>query len=126
MGGADRADRGDAPLSPPLRSSLEAHLDGGIPRRSLPASVPHADAAANAPGRAALLAAGAAVGDAVLFAARLDDRLHEPYRGSRALEAVRADPPAGARGATLSGSGPTVIVWADDAPTWPELLAERL
>ena len=105
-------------LVPRERTSTEAS------RRSLPASVPHADAAANA-GRAALLAAGAAVGDADLFAAGLDDRLHEPYRGSPALEAVRADPPAGARGATLSGSGPTVIVWADDAPTCASSLAER-
>ena len=43
------------------------------------------------------------------------DRLHEPYRAAHApaLEAVRADLPAGALGATLSGSGPTVIVWAE-------------
>ena len=31
------------------------------------------------------------------------------------LAAVRADPPPGALGATLSGSGPTVIVWASEA-----------
>ena len=95
-------------LVPRERTSTEAS------RRSLPSTVPHADAAANA-GRAALLAAGAAKGDAALFAAGLDDRLHEPYRASDALESVRADLPEGARGATLSGSGPTVIVWADDA-----------
>ena len=43
------------------------------------------------------------------------DRLHEPYRAVHAphLEAIRGDLPAGALGATLSGSGPTVIVWAD-------------
>jgi homoserine kinase len=83
-------------------------------RRSLPATVPHADAAANA-ARSALLAAGAAAGDPELFAAGLDDRLHEPYRASPTLDALREDLPARARGATLSGSGPTVIVWADDA-----------
>ncbi len=93
-------------------------------RRSLPAAVPHADAAANA-GRAALLAAGTVTGDADLFAAALDDRLHEPYRPSPALEEIRAELPPGARGATLSGSGPTVIVWADDASACAADLAGR-
>ncbi len=93
-------------------------------RRSLPSTVAHADAAANA-GRAALLAAGAAAGDAALFAAGLDDRLHEPYRPSAALDAIRAELPDGARGATLSGSGPTVIVWADDAPVCARALSAR-
>jgi homoserine kinase len=93
-------------------------------RRALPAVVPHAEAAATA-ARAALLGAGAATGDAALFAAALDDRLHEPYRGGTALEAIRADLPPGARGATLSGSGPTVLVWADDAPACAQALAER-
>jgi len=31
------------------------------------------------------------------------------------LDEIRADLPRGAVGATLSGSGPTVIVWAEDA-----------
>jgi homoserine kinase len=54
----------------------------------------------------------------VLFgAAGSGDRLHEPYRAANAphLEAIRSDPPAGYLGATLSGSGPTVIVWAEKA-----------
>jgi homoserine kinase len=72
-----------------------------------------------------LLAAGAAAGDAALFAAGLDDRLHEPYRPSAALDAIRDELPDGARGATLSGSGPTVIVWADDAPTCALALSAR-
>ena len=44
---------------------------------------------------------------------RLHDELHEPYRApfAPALDAVRADLPTGAVGATISGSGPTVIVW---------------
>jgi homoserine kinase len=105
-------------LVPRERTSTEAS------RRSLPATVAHADAAANA-GRAALLAAGAAAGNADLFAAGLDDRLHEPYRPSAALDAIRAELPAEARGATLSGSGPTVIVWADDAPACAGDLADR-
>jgi homoserine kinase len=103
---------------PRERTSTEAS------RRALPSSVPHAEAAANA-GRAALLGAGAASGDAALFAAALDDRLHEPYRPSAILDAVRTDPPPGARGATLSGSGPTVIVWAEDASTCAAALTDR-
>ncbi len=105
-------------LVPRDRTSTEAS------RRSLPAAVPHADAAANA-ARAALLAAGTVGGDAGLFAAALDDRLHEPYRPSPALEDVRAELPAGARGATLSGSGPTVIVWADDPTACADDLTRR-
>jgi homoserine kinase len=82
-------------------------------RRALPASVSHEDAAFTV-ARAALLGASVASGSEELFAAALDDRLHEPYRAANAplLAAVRDDLPAGALGATLSGSGPTVIVWA--------------
>ena len=105
-------------LVPRERTSTEAS------RRSLPSTVTHADAAANA-GRAALLAAGAAAGRAELFVAGLDDRLHEPYRPSAALDGIRADLPAGARGATLSGSGPTVIVWADDSRACATVLTDR-
>jgi len=105
-------------LVPRERTQTEAS------RRSLPATVTHADAAANT-ARAALLAAGAAAGDADLFAAGLDDRLHEPYRPSAALEAVRTELPRGARGATLSGSGPTVIVWTDDAQVCVADLEDR-
>jgi homoserine kinase len=82
-------------------------------RGTLPAMVPHAEAAASA-GRAALLGAGAASGDAALFAAALGDWLHEPYRPSTVLDAVREQLPPGCAGATLSGSGPTVIAWASD------------
>ena len=105
-------------LVPLERTSTEAS------RGALPATVSHVDAAANA-ARAALLAAGAATGDAALFAAGLDDRLHEPYRPSATLDALRDDLPETARGATLSGSGPTVIVWADDADACSRELARR-
>jgi homoserine kinase len=79
-------------------------------RRLLPISVPHEDAAFSAC-RAALLGAALASGSETLFAAALDDRLHEPYR-SVFLADVRAALPDSALGATLSGSGPTVLVWA--------------
>jgi homoserine kinase len=85
-------------------------------RASLPQAVQHADAVFSV-GRAALLGAALAAGDRRLFAASADDRLHEPYRSARAphLAGIRDGLPAGAVGATLSGSGPTVIVWAEPA-----------
>jgi homoserine kinase len=88
-------------------------VDTESARAALPASVPHADAAFTA-GRAALLGAGLASGDAVLLADAFQDRLHEPYRAASTplLSLVRARPPVGAVGATVSGSGPTVVVWA--------------
>lgn len=84
-------------------------------RAALPAAVPHADAAFTA-ARAALLGAALAAGSPDLFAEALDDRLHEPYRraGAPLLDAVRSELPPGALGATLSGSGPTVVVWAEE------------
>jgi homoserine kinase len=82
-------------------------------RALLPQTVAHADAVFTA-GRAALLGAALARGDDSLFAAGADDRLHEPYRVEHAphLQEIRGQLPDGALGATLSGSGPTVIVWA--------------
>jgi homoserine kinase len=93
-------------------------------RLALPADVPHADAAFNA-ARATLLGAGIASGDVRLLAAALDDRLHEPYRPSALLDAIRAELPAAAVGATLSGSGPTVVVWAEDSDRCAGELRER-
>ena len=83
-------------------------------RRALPATVPHEDAAATA-GRAALLGAALASGSRELFAAALHDRLHEPYRAEAApwLAEIRRRLPVGAVGATLSGSGPSIVVWSD-------------
>ena len=82
-------------------------------RAALPAQVPLADAAFNA-GHAALLVLGLAQGDLDLVAAGLDDRLHQPHRASlyprsAALRERAAE--LGALGATISGAGPTVLVW---------------
>jgi homoserine kinase len=93
-------------------------------RLALPAEVSHADASFNA-AHAALLGAGIAHGDPGLLAAALLDRLHEPYRPSPLLDAIRAELPAGAVGATLSGSGPTVIAWAEDSAACVAELGER-
>ena len=74
--------------------------------------VAHGDAAQSA-GRAALLGAALAAGDGDLLAASFHDSLHEPYRGGDAplLVELRDNPPAGSVGVTLSGAGPSVVVW---------------
>lgn len=82
-------------------------------RTALPENVPHADAAFTV-GHALLLGAALATGSAELFAHGAADRLHEPYRARTAplLEELRGAEIAGALAVTLSGSGPSVIVWA--------------
>jgi homoserine kinase len=82
-------------------------------RAALPPTVPLVDAAANA-GHAALLALGLERGDLDLVAAGLRDRIHQPYRAHlypRSAELVERAPALGALGATISGAGPTVLVW---------------
>jgi homoserine kinase len=100
----------------PIALVPDTTVSTAVSRAALPPSVSHRDAAHTA-GRAALLGAAAVSGSGELFAAALSDRLHEPFRAAQAplLDAVRSDLPGGALGATLSGSGPTVIVWAEDA-----------
>ena len=93
-------------------------------RESIPAEIPHTDAVFTL-ARAALLGAGAASGSADLLTAALDDRVHEPYRESSLVRELRARLPTGARGATLSGSGPAVIVWADDPAACASELEQR-
>jgi homoserine kinase len=114
-GGSPRLARiADAPPLEPVAVVPGERVATAASRAALPAQVSHADASFTA-GRAALLGAGAAAGDPRLFAAALADRLHEPFRAASAplLQAVREARPAGALGATLSGSGPTVIVWVE-------------
>jgi homoserine kinase len=84
-------------------------------RAVLPAQVDHADAVHTA-GRAALLVAALDGGRADAIAEALDDRLHERFRAPLVplLAAVRgrlAGLPA--YGATLSGAGPSVLVWCE-------------
>ncbi len=106
----------DRPPAVPIAVIPETTVSTSVSRAALPATVTHADAAFTA-GRATLLGAALAGGSTELFAKALTDRLHEPYRAESAplLGAVREALPAGALGATLSGSGPAVIVWARDA-----------
>jgi homoserine kinase len=85
-------------------------------RAALPAEVPMADAVFNL-GRASLLVLGLAQGDVRLVAEGLEDRLHQPRRESlypRSMELVRRAVGLGALGATVSGAGPSVLVWVRD------------
>jgi homoserine kinase len=76
--------------------------------------VPLRDAVANVAG-AATLVLGLTRGDWELIGAGLADRLHQPYRAHlypRSAELVDRARELGALGATISGAGPTVLVWA--------------
>jgi homoserine kinase len=82
-------------------------------RAALPDEVPMADAVFNT-AHGALLVLGLARGDWDLVARGLADRLHQPRREHlypRSMELVRAARSFGALGATISGAGPTVLVW---------------
>jgi homoserine kinase len=83
-------------------------------RAALPPEVPMAEAVFNI-GRASLLVLGLARGDLDLVARGLADRLHQPRRASlypRSMELVERAPEIGALGATISGAGPSVLVWS--------------
>jgi homoserine kinase len=83
-------------------------------RAALPASVPLIDAVHNT-AHGALLMLGLAGGDLELLARGLRDRLHQPYRAHlypRSAELLERAVSFGALGATISGAGPTVLVWA--------------
>jgi homoserine kinase len=83
-------------------------------RAALPASVPIGDAAFNV-AHAAMLVLGLRSGDWDLIAAGLADRLHQPYRAHlypRSAELLTHAAALGALGATISGAGPTVLVWS--------------
>lgn len=85
-------------------------------RMTLPATVPHADAALNAR-HAALVALGIATGAQDYLQAGLRDAIHERYREELIpdLEAVRGLLEAiGAGHAVLSGAGPTVLALIQD------------
>jgi homoserine kinase len=82
-------------------------------RAALPAAVPMADAVFNV-GHASLLVLGLARGDLGLVARGLKDRLHQPHRAHlypRSAELAQDAASLGALGATISGAGPTVLVW---------------
>lgn len=88
-------------------------LDTEAARAALPASVPMADAVFNV-AHASLLMLGLAESNWELIAQGLRDRLHQPHRAElypRSAALVERAPTLGALGATISGAGPSVLVW---------------
>jgi homoserine kinase len=82
-------------------------------RAVLPMQVPITDAVFNI-AHVAKLTLGLVTADWDLIATGLRDRLHQPYRAHlypRSAELLERAPSFGALGATISGAGPTVLVW---------------
>jgi homoserine kinase len=83
-------------------------------RAAIPPEVPHADAVANV-AAATELVLGIERSDLTLIGRGLADRLHQPHRAglyARSMELVEAAPELGALGGTISGAGPTVLLWS--------------
>ena len=88
-------------------------------REALPSRIPIPDAVFNI-AHASLLVLGLSRGDLGLVARGLGDRIHQPRRAHlypRSWELVQNAKGLGALGATISGAGPTVLVWCDMAST---------
>jgi homoserine kinase len=84
-------------------------------REALPSRIPVQDAVFNI-AHASLLVLGLARGDLSLVARGLGDRIHQPRRAHlypRSWELVQTAKSLGALGATISGAGPTILVWCD-------------
>jgi homoserine kinase len=87
-------------------------------REAIPAEIPLDDAVANV-AAASQLILGLQRADLDLVARGLADRIHQPRRRAlypRSMEVVDAATEVGALGATISGAGPTVLVWT----TWQD------
>jgi homoserine kinase len=111
---------GDAPL----RIEPPAGLEGVVvtppdpvptseARAAMPPEVPIADAVHNI-AHAALLSYGLARGDLDAIARGLSDRLHQNRRAHlypRSMEMIGHAVAVGAFGGTISGAGPTVLMW---------------
>jgi homoserine kinase len=82
-------------------------------REALPATLPLGEVVFNL-AHVATLVRGLSVADWDLIAAGLDDRLHQPHRAHlypRSAALLERAGSSGALGATISGAGPTVLVW---------------
>jgi homoserine kinase len=106
-------------LTPPRLRGVIAVPDYAVStdeaRRLLPAHVPFADAVFNVT-RTALLIAALCGGRADLLGDATQDRLHQPYRARLIpglADVFAAATRAGAYGAALSGSGPSVLAFGD-------------
>ena len=84
-----------------------------LARAAIPEEIPLEDAVANV-SAASRLVLGLLRADLDLVADGLADRLHQDYRQElfpRSMEIVHEARTLGALGATISGAGPTVLVW---------------
>jgi homoserine kinase len=114
IAGQGRVDRFDAPLG--LEALLvvpERAVRTAEARAALAGEIPRADAVFNV-GAAARLTLGLARADFELISAGLGDRLHQPARAHlfpRSAALLEQAAELGALGATISGAGPTVLVW---------------
>ena len=112
--GAPRAVRFDPPEG--VEAVVVVPADEGPTeeaRRSIPAEIPLADAVANV-ASASLLVLGVQLSDLTLIERGLGDRIHQPRRAGlypRSMELVEQATDLGAIGATVSGAGPSVLVW---------------
>lgn len=98
-------------------------------REAVPEEFPRADAIANI-SAASTLVLGLTANDLDLVARGLRDRIHQPRRRDlypRSMEIVDSARDLGALGATISGAGPTVLVWTtwQDAGNVAAALEER-
>ena len=87
-------------------------------RAAMPDEVPLADAVSNV-AAAALLVLGLQQADLNLVSRGLRDRIHQPHRRElypRSMELLESARELGALGATISGAGPTLLVWT----TWQD------
>lgn len=119
VGGAPRAARFDPPEG--LEGLVVVPSDEVSTtraREAIPAEIPLSDAVENI-SAASFLVLGLERGDLDLVARGLRDRIHQPRRRElyeRSMDLVEAAPGIGALGATISGAGPTVLVWT----TWQD------
>jgi homoserine kinase len=121
--GADGATPAAARFDPP--EGLEAvavipadEVTTEAARAAMPEQVPLDDAVANV-AAASLLVLGLQQADLNLVGRGLRDHLHQARRRElypRSMELLEAAPELGALGATISGAGPTVLVWT----TWQD------
>lgn len=82
-------------------------------REAMPAEVRLEDAVANV-AAASELVLGIERSDLTLIERGLADRLHQPHRAhlyERSMEILQEAPRMGAVGASISGAGPTVLIW---------------
>jgi len=87
-------------------------------RGAMPDAVPLEDAVSNV-ASVALLVLGLQQADLDLVARGLRDRIHQPRRRDlypRSMDLLEQVPQLGALGATISGAGPTLLVWT----TWQD------